>query len=82
MKRITSNAFAYRHTSERISQHSNIRRANLYLVCIKYLCDRDRTCTLCFQNEEFCFALLRRVQLRLLYSRRYVRRAASTTGLF
>ena len=38
MKRITSNAFAYRHTSERISQHYHNRRANLYLVCITYLC--------------------------------------------
>ena len=43
MKRITSNAIAYRHTSERISQHSNIRRANLYLVCIKYLCTKGNT---------------------------------------
>jgi hypothetical protein len=28
-----SNSFVYRHTSEQLTQHNHIRRANLGLIC-------------------------------------------------
>lgn len=41
MKRATSSSFAYRHTSERISQHNINRRVNLSLVCMYKVFIRD-----------------------------------------
>ena len=35
MRRTARGSFAYRHTSERVSQHYCIRRANLYTLLIK-----------------------------------------------